>query len=325
MPGDPRLNDLLSLCEALKNEGKPVSLTEVCRECPELLPELQHRWRAVVAMDGFQAGTGAQESALQTTDQATVEYQRTREQASPDPAIPGYEILGVLGRGGMGVVYRARQSRLGRLVALKMILSGDQAGEQQRERFRIEAESIARLQHPNIVQVHEVGEHEGKPFFSLEFCSGGSLDRKLRGTPLPPTEAARLLETLARAMHAAHQKNVIHRDLKPANVLLTEDGTPKITDFGLAKKLDDPGLTTTEAVMGTPSYMPPEQANGKIQELGPPCDIYALGAILYECLTGRPPSRAPRCWRRWTRCATRSRSRRACSSREPRAISRRSV
>src|SRR6202030_1192251 len=172
----------------------------------------------------------------------------------------GYEILSELGRGGMGVVYKARQTKLHRLVALKMILAGGHAGASDLARFQTEAEAIARLQQPNIVQVHEVGEHEGKPFFSLEFCGGGSLERKLNGTPLPAREAAALVETLARAMQAAHDHHIIHRDLKPANVLLLEDGTPKITDFGLAKKLDEAGQTQSGAIMGTPSYMAPEQA-----------------------------------------------------------------
>jgi WD40 repeat protein len=206
--------------------------------------------------------------------------------------IPGFEILGELGRGGMGVVYKARQTRLDRLVALKMILLGGHAGPADLARFRIEAEAIARLQHPNIVQIHEIGEHDGLPYFSLEFCAQGGLDRKLAGTPLPPNEAAALVEKLARAMHDAHEKGVIHRDLKPANILLTEDGTPKITDFGLAKKVGEEGRTATGAVIGTPSYMAPEQAGGKIKDVGPLCDIYALGTILYECLTGRPPFKA---------------------------------
>jgi len=206
--------------------------------------------------------------------------------------VPGYELLGELGRGGMGVVYRARQVKANRLVALKMILAGGHAGAAELARFRTEAEAIARLQHPNIVQVHEVGEHEGKPFFSLEFCGGGSLAQKLNGTPLPAREAAELVEALARAMQAAHARGVIHRDLKPANVLLAEDGTPKVTDFGLAKKLDEAGQTQSGAVLGTPSYMAPEQAAGKGKEIGPLADVYALGAILYECLTGRPPFRA---------------------------------
>jgi hypothetical protein len=207
-------------------------------------------------------------------------------------SVPGYEVIRELGRGGMGVVYLARQRKLNRLVALKMILAGGHAGAADLARFQTEAEAIARLRHANIVQVYEVGDHEGKPFFSLEFCGGGSLEKKLGGTPLPAREAAALVETLARAMQAAHEQHVIHRDLKPANVLLTEDGTPKITDFGLAKKLDEAGQTATGAVMGTPSYMAPEQAGGKSKEIGPAADVYALGAILYECLTGRPPFKA---------------------------------
>jgi hypothetical protein len=205
--------------------------------------------------------------------------------------VPGYEILGELGRGGMGVVYKARQVGLNRVVALKMVLAGPHADAARLARFRTEGEAVARLRHPNIVTIHEVGEHHGCPFFSLEFCPGGSLDRKLAGTPLGPHEAAALVETLARAMQAAHSAHVIHRDLKPANVLLDSDGTPKITDFGLARKLDEVGQTQTGALMGTPAYMAPEQAQGG-KEVGPAADVYALGAILYECLTGRPPFKA---------------------------------
>jgi formylglycine-generating enzyme required for sulfatase activity len=210
----------------------------------------------------------------------------------PLPSIPGYEVLGVLGRGGMGVVYKARHMGLNRVVALKMVLAGGHAGPDELARFRGEAEAVARLKHPNVVQVYDVGESGGLPYFSLEFVEGGSLDRKLAGTPLPPNEAAALVEVLARAVAVAHAAGLIHRDLKPANVLLTPDGTPKVTDFGLAKRLDSAGPTASGAVMGTPSYMAPEQAGGKSKDIGPACDVYALGAILYECLTGRPPFKA---------------------------------
>ncbi len=215
--------------------------------------------------------------------------------AAPGAVVPGYEVLGELGRGGMGVVYKARQTALGRTVALKMILHADHAGPEARARFTAEAEAVARLQHPNIVQIFEVGEVGGLPYFSLEFCPGGSLDRKLGGTPLPASEAAALAETLAHAVEVAHRANVVHRDLKPANVLLSAEGQPKVTDFGLAKKLDVQGQTQTGAVMGTPSYMAPEQAGGH-KDVGPAADIYALGAILYELLTGRPPFKAASLW-----------------------------
>jgi serine/threonine protein kinase len=210
----------------------------------------------------------------------------------PSPTVPGYEILAELGRGGMGVVYQARQTALDRTVALKMILAGAHAGTEERRRFQDEAEAAARLQHPNIVQVYEVGDAGGLPYCSLEFCPGGSLADRLRGEPLVPKEAARLTETLARAVQAAHAAGIVHRDLKPANVLLAADGTPKVSDFGLAKRLDGPpGQTASGAVIGTPSSMAPEQAGGKSKEVGPATDVYALGAILYELLTGRPPFR----------------------------------
>jgi formylglycine-generating enzyme required for sulfatase activity len=206
-------------------------------------------------------------------------------------AVAGYDVLGLLGKGGMGVVYKARQLGLDRLVALKMILHAEHAGSEERERFHPEAQAVARLQHPNIVQIHEVGECQGLPYFSLEFCPAGSLEDRLDGTPWEPRRAAALVETLARAMHAAHAAGIVHRDLKPANVLLAEDGTPKVTDFGLARRLDQEGHTRTGALMGTPSYMAPEQA-GQAKEAGPAADTYALGAILYELLTGRPPFKA---------------------------------
>jgi WD40 repeat protein len=238
-------------------------------------------------------GTAGQEQpSPKITEQPTVGGTPNGAPAHPAPAVPGYVLLAELGRGGMGVVYQARQVGLNRVVALKMILSGEYAGSAELRRFQAEAEAIARLKHPHIVQIYEVGEHHGLPYFSLEYCPGGTLARKLNGTPLPANEAATLVEALARAMQAAHAKGVIHRDLKPANVLLGEAGEPKITDFGLAKKLDEAGQTHPGAVLGTPSYMAPEQAGGERKAVGPAADVYALGAILYECLTGRPPFKA---------------------------------
>ena len=202
--------------------------------------------------------------------------------------VGGYEILSELGRGGMGVVYKARDVKLKRIVALKMILSGGHAGRDAVDRFRREAEAVARLNHPNIVAIHEVGEADGLPFFALEYLAGGSLASRIAGAPQPPRPAAQTMAVLAEAVHAAHSAGIVHRDLKPANVLFSADGAPKVTDFGLAKQMDSAGPTASGEVMGTPAYMAPEQLDGS-RRVGPAADIYALGALLYDMLAGRPP------------------------------------
>jgi predicted Ser/Thr protein kinase len=220
-------------------------------------------------------------------------YPRTVPCAPPKDgswlSIPGYEVLGLLGRGAMGVVYLARQTSLNRVVALKVLRGGIEVDPEARERFFTEAEVIARLQHPHVVQIYEVGEHDGVPFLALEYCPGGSLAEKVRGTTLAAAEAAAIVEKLALGMEAAHQRQVIHRDIKPANVLLTAEGEPKVSDFGLARKLDEVSKTQSGVPVGTPCYMPPEQAEGNSAAIGPATDVYALAATLYELLTGRPP------------------------------------
>lgn len=213
-----------------------------------------------------------------------------RQRIGGMPRVPGYEIVRELGRGGMGVVYYAKQVNVNRFVALKLVQTSNDAAMR---RFRTESEAVARLQHPNVVQVFEVGEHEGQPFFSMEYADGGSLNERIAGEWSTPRDAAVLVEKLARAMQQAHERGVIHRDLKPLNILLAKDGTPKIADFGLAKQLDDQsGETKTGAVLGTPSYMAPEQAAGQTKP-GPAVDVYGLGAIFYACLTGQAPFRGP--------------------------------
>jgi hypothetical protein len=296
--------ELLLRWEELSEEGKHVSVEELCRECPELLDEVRGKMQALRAMD--RVPNRVDDTVLQADGQAT--------STEALPRLPGYEVLETIGSGGMGKVYKARQIGLNRLVALKMILSGVHARPAELARFRTEAEAVARLQHPNIVQVFDVGAHDGVPFLALEYVGGGTLAQHLGGRPLPPRPAAEVVLALARAMHYAHEHGVIHRDLKPANVLLVSgEGSktprpqaaektgatthhspltthqPKIADFGLARKIDEAGQTQSGAVLGTPNYMAPEQAAGKIKEIGPATDVYALGAILYECLTGRPP------------------------------------
>jgi serine/threonine-protein kinase len=207
------------------------------------------------------------------------------------PGTENLEILERLGEGGMGVVYRARQPMMDRVVALKIIHSRAHADSRQRARFQTEIKAIARLSHPHFVQIYEIGERDGLPYFLMEYVGGGNLARKLTGGPLPWRQSAQLVETLARAMAFAHAQGIVHRDLKPSNILLTLDGQPKISDFGLAKisSAEDAGLSIGGEVIGTPSYMAPEQAEG--HAAAPANDVFSLGATLYEMLTGRPPFR----------------------------------
>jgi WD40 repeat protein/tRNA A-37 threonylcarbamoyl transferase component Bud32 len=305
---EERLNDFLLAWQEQQFQGRDVSAAELCRDCPELAEELGRRIQVLRRMKNLMRSGGAPSpppASEETLDpgagngprrfdsgRATLSMTPSGEaQAAPaarPDLVPGYEILEELGRGGMGVVYKARQRSLNRIVALKMILAGSHAGTAAMDRFLHEAETIAQLKHPNVVQVYQFGSHQGQPYFSMEFMDGGSLASKLQGDPQPPGQAAQLVETLARAVHAVHEEWIVHRDLKPANVLLSAGGIPKITDFGLAKQ-GDLGMTATGDVLGTPSYMAPEQAAGKAREVGPAADVYALGAILYELLTGRPP------------------------------------
>jgi hypothetical protein len=255
-------------------------------------PEHAERLRVQVQLRQAVDAAGADTDLGGTASAGGAAAGRVQAALGEWPSIPGYAIEGVLGRGGMGVVYKARQLGLNRLVALKLLRWGPDSTAEERARFRGEAEAIARLQHPNVVQIYEVGEQDGRPFLSLEFLPGGSLARRLDGTPRPAREAALLVQTLAGPVHAIHRLHIVHRDLKPDNVLLTADGTPKVADFGLAKLLDgNQGQTESGAALGTPSYMAPEQAQGQRRLIGPATDVYALGAVLYELLTGRPPFR----------------------------------
>jgi serine/threonine-protein kinase len=282
MSDDPRVQQLLD--ELIDSHSTPEA---VCRSCPELLSTVRHRWQQLRRV---QAGLDA---LFPPAGETATHAPELPPESVALPQVPGYEVESVLGRGGMGIVFQATHQRLHRRVALKMALAGEYAEPRERARFQREAEAVAALRHPNVVQVYDVGEVDGRPYFTMEYVEGGSLLQKLAGTPLPAREAAALLTTLAAAVQAAHASGIIHRDLKPANILLTADGTPKITDFGLARRLSgDSGLTQSGVALGTPSYMAPEQVDGKAHAVGPATDVYALGAILYELLTGRAPFKA---------------------------------
>ncbi len=311
-PADPgredRLNELLAAYLEAVETGPAPNAEQWLARYPEFASELA----AFIANDESLAHRAASlRSPQQQNEQPspgpscalTVALDGVPGEGSPfalGKVIGGCELLQQLGRGGMGVVFKAREISLNRPVAVKMILNGSLAAPAARQRFQAEAEAVAKLDHPNIVPVYHVGEHEGQPYLCLKLIEGGGLDQRLNGAPLPAVDAVRLVETLARAIHYAHEQGIVHRDLKPANILLQiadcrlpiADLIPVITDFGLAKQIDgSSGLTETGQVIGTPSYMSPEQAWGHTAEVGPATDVYALGAILYECLTGHAPFR----------------------------------
>jgi serine/threonine-protein kinase len=288
MANDARIVELVE--EALSSQLTP---EQVCARSPELLADVKACLAECrdldVAIDDLFPST------LNTSHRSAPRPRPPLDARLP--SIPGYDVLKVLGRGGSGVVYRVRHHKLDRVVALKMLLSGEYASAAELTRFMQESRAEAGVRHPNIVQVYDVGQHDGLPYFTMEYAEGGNLAQKLPGKPQSPRAAAALVATLARAVHVAHQSGIVHRDLKPGNVLLAVDGTPKISDFGLAqcpRPLEGgAGLTRGGVPMGTPSYMAPEQVLAPAAvPPGPAVDIYALGAILYEMLTGRPPFHA---------------------------------
>lgn len=286
---------LASLLESLTDaaaQGDLAARERALESHPEFAEEIQDLWGAIMVANA------AAYSSTQIFDPEAAANEAQSLVPAQELELPytlgDYQLLEELGRGGMGVVYRARQSSLNRTVAIKLILRGTLASEQDQLRFRSEAEAAARLQHPSIVPIYEVGEHNGQLYFSMQLIEGVTLGNRLRKGPLPDREAATIVQEVARAIHFAHQKGIVHRDLKPANILLDRRGKPHISDFGLAKRLHDDGasaasLTQAGAVLGTPSYMAPEQASGDRGAIGAATDIYSLGAILYALLTARPP------------------------------------
>ncbi len=293
---DPdQLLDLLYYEVLLREEfGEATDPADYLRRFPQFAPQIRDLFDVHRGFMDTQWRTAEVSSAAEAAGAVT--RPTVADGESPSAAgrfIPGYELIRELGRGGMGVVYLARQAGLGRLAAVKMILTGEFSRSRDRIRLQAEAAAVARLDHPNLVRIYEVGEWDGRPFFSMEYVDGPRLAEILRGTPMSPQRAAELTRALARASQSAHERGVVHRDLTPNNVLIASDGQPKIVDFGLSKLITGgAGATMTGDVLGTASYMAPEQAEGRSKEVGPAADVYALGAILYEMLTGRPPFKA---------------------------------
>jgi serine/threonine-protein kinase len=288
-PRDARLASLLASLTSRSSEEGDRELERLAAENPEFAEELRDLWSAALIADEVGRSLASQET------QAWTSFPRRGPGVllSPGERIGACEILEEIGRGGMGVVFRAREITLGRTVALKRLLRGDAASEHDLARFRAEAEAAGQLQHPGIVPVFEIGEHGGEPYFLMPFVEGTTLAKRLVTGPMPAVEAARLLAPVARAIHYAHTCGVLHRDLKPSNILIDPEGHPFVSDFGLAKRIDvDSSLTQSGALLGTPSYMAPEQAARGRGEIGPASDVYSLGAILYQMLTGRPPFQA---------------------------------
>ncbi len=286
-PGQGR--SLQARIEALVEEILETDRTpeEVCAQCPDLLDQVREELRKLSDVEG----------QLNSLFPNSLERVKSRVRSSAMlegvfPSIPEYAVQKVLGRGGMGIVYHARHLQLKRDVALKMLLSGSYASRRDHLRFLREAESSAALRHPHIIQVYDIGEVDGHPYYTMEFISGGTLAEQIAGAMQPARDSAKMVAALARAVQAAHESGIVHRDLKPANILMTTEGLPKISDFGLARWLDrESSLTHTGARIGTPSYMAPEQLRGGSAAAGPAVDLFALGAILYEMLTGHPPFR----------------------------------
>jgi serine/threonine-protein kinase len=275
-------------------------LDEICADSPELQAEILGMIAAQERMGNFLEAPLFMEQAPILPDAALAEMepthlpQRASSNVPPDPllsrVIGDYEILEQVARGGMGMVYKARQISLNRIVALKMILAGRFAGDEEVQRFHVEAKSAAQLDHPGIVPVFHVGSYQGLPFFAMGYVQGETLAQKLKREPMTPRAVASCLRKIALAVQFAHERGIIHRDLKPANILLDEKGEPKITDFGLAKQTESTQeLTATGSVIGTPNYMPPEQAAGKLDQVNERSDVYSIGAMAYAMLTGRPP------------------------------------